>query len=249
MNTFCDKNVWILGASSGIGEALAIKLSAKGANLILSSRSYKKLKLVNEKIKGSHEISVLDVRNEKLLERTAIKIKKKYGSIDSVIFMAANYVPSTIEQLKIRDVRKIVDTNLLGVFNTIKAILPIMKQQEMGQIAICASLAGYRGLPRGQPYSSTKAAIINLVETLKIEQKDLDIKLINPGFVRTELTKKNKFKMPMIIEPERAAQIIAKGLLSGVFEIHFPITFSFFMKLIRILPSSIYFAISSHIKM
>ena len=127
------------------------------------------------------------------------------------------------------------------------ASLPILRSQGYGQLVLCGSVAGYRGLPNGQPYSATKAALINLAESLRAEERVLDIKVINPGFVRTALTDKNTFKMPMRIEPEEAARIIAEKLQTNCFEIHFPKRFTFFAKLIALLPAWLYFRCLSYL--
>jgi short-subunit dehydrogenase len=132
---------------------------------------------------------------------------------------------------------------LNGAFNAVHAVLPILKSQAHGQFVLCGSVAGYCGLPNGQPYSATKAGVINLAESLRAEEGHLDIKVINPGFVRTPLTDKNNFKMPMMIEPEEAAKIIVKGLQSKKFEIHFPKRFTFLMKILSVLPDFLYFKI------
>jgi short-subunit dehydrogenase len=155
--------------------------------------------------------------------------------------MAAIYDPAPLNQLDIKSAHQMVDINLNGAFNTVHAVLPVLKAQGHGQFALCGSVAGYRGLPNGQPYSATKAAVINLAESLRAEEHNLDIKVINPGFVRTPLTDKNDFKMPMIIEPEEAAKIIARELQTNCFEIHFPKRFTYIVKLLRILPSRQFF--------
>ena len=134
-----------------------------------------------------------------------------------------------------------VDINFKGALNVVHAALPVLKKRVHGQLALCGSVAGYRGLPYSQPYGATKAALISLAESLKVENEELDIKVINPGFVRTPMTDKNDFKMPMIIEPEEAAKIIAKELQTSRFEIHFPKRFTFLVKLLALLPSFLYF--------
>ena len=124
----------------------------------------------------------------------------------SVIFMAAVYSPVSLSEMDIEEAKKIIDINLNGALNTIYAVLPILEKQGDGQLVLCGSVAGYRGLPNGQPYSATKAAIINIAESWKAEHPELDVKVINPGFVKTPLTDKNKFKMPMMIEPENGGR-------------------------------------------
>ena len=246
MTSFKDKHIWIIGASSGIGEALAKELSAQGAQLILSARSEEKLNNLNETMDNKHTVLTVDAGSPDSLLSTAQKIEK----IDSVVFMAAIYAPHSNETKDISFIHEMIKVNLGGAFNTVNAVLPVFEKQGFGQIALCASVAGYRGLPYGQPYCATKAAIINYAESLKIEleNKNIDIKVINPGFVKTPLTDKNDFPMPMMISAEDAAQSLAKGLKSNSFEIHFPKKFTFIMKIIDILPRFLYFPLSRIMK-
>ena len=244
MNNYTDKNIWIIGASSGIGRALAVELSRRGATLALSARSEGKLQSLNEELGGGHIVLPFDVSNTYSYEQAAQELERKFTRIDSTLFLAALYSPNSLEAMDIDEAKAMVDVNLNGALNTIHCVLPILKKQKGGQLALCGSVAGYRGLPNGQPYSATKAAVINLAESLKAEHSEFDIKVINPGFVRTPLTDKNDFKMPMMIEPEQAAEIIAKELLTSRFEIHFPKGFTFFLKFIALLPSRLYFKIA-----
>ena len=247
---FKDQVVWIIGASSGIGHALACELDGQGAILALSARSQNDLDQLNQSLGNRHKVFCLDITDADLTQRTAHAISSALGRIDRVIFLAAIYTPMQTYKLNLPVVKKIVETNLTGAFHVTQAVLPLLREQTgFSQFALCASVAGYTGLPGGQPYSATKAALINLAETLYAEYKDhIDIKLINPGFVRTALTDKNTFKMPMMIEPEQAAQEIAKGLRSSHFEIHFPKAFTTFLKLIRILPYPLAFWVTRKIK-
>lgn len=242
MAAYTGKHIWIIGASSGIGRALAIDLAAQGAVLILSARSQDKLDELNHILGNRHSVIAVDTGDHDALTKAAHSIPK----IDSVVFMAAIYSPHSQETKNIDFIHDMINVNIGGAFNTVNAVLPIFEKQGYGQIVLCGSVAGYRGLPYGQPYCATKAAIISYAESLKIEMepKNIDIKLLSPGFVRTPLTDKNDFSMPMIIEPEEAAKAITKGLLSTNFEIHFPKKFTWIMKALRILPTSVYFFLS-----
>jgi short-subunit dehydrogenase len=133
--------------------------------------------------------------------------------------------------------------NYLGVVNCLAALLPPLRQQGHGQVLINASLAGYRGLPNAAPYGATKAALINLAESLRNEMLDEGIRLrvVNPGFVRSSLTERNDFHMPFLIEPDEAAQAILRRLDDSGFEISFPRVFALQMKLLRLLPDRLYF--------
>lgn len=244
MDRFEDKNIWIIGASSGIGDALSKELSKRGAKLVLSARSADKLEALKAGLTGDHYVCPLDISKLESLQNAVRFVQEKFRHIDSIINLAALYEPASIKDMNIEKARLLVDVNLTGSLSLIHVALPVLKLQSHGQLVLCGSVAGYRGLPNGQPYSATKAAIINLAESLKIENTDLDIKLINPGFVRTPLTDKNDFEMPMMIEPEEAAKAIADGLLKKNFEIHFPKKFTILMKILRLLPNAIYFKIA-----
>ena len=230
--------VWIIGASSGIGLALARELSMRGAILALSARRLSALEQLKSELGDRHSIFILDITDAEATLRTVDSVHTTFGRIDRIVFLAAAYTPMKIEAINITVAKHMIEVNLTSAFNLLHAVLPIFKTQKTkGQIALCGSVAGYVGLPGGQPYSATKAAIINLSESLYAECGDLiDIKLINPGFVRTPLTDKNNFKMPLLLEPEEAAKKIAEGLQTKRFEIHFPKKLTVFLKVLRLLP-------------
>lgn len=236
---YINKVVWIIGASSGIGEALAYELASRGAVLALSARNEASLKAITDKLNSNeHKIFSFDVSNAEQFKRNAHAIRANLGRIDSIIYLSAVYFPQSLKALDLYQTKEMIDINLLGAFHCIQSVLPIFIEQQTGQIALCGSVAGYIGLPNGQPYSATKAAIQNLAESLYLEHSDmLDIKLISPGFVKTPMTAKNQFKMPMMIEVDVAAKHIANGLLKNNFEIHFPKRFTYILKFINCLPN------------
>ena len=249
-NDYENQIVWIVGASSGIGLSLARELSGRGATLALSARRKDELEKLNAELGGRHKVFALDVTEADIVLRTAQALRAAFARIDRVIFLAAAYAPMQLDSLDIAVVKGTVDANLNGAFNLLNAVLPIFKtQKSKGQIALCGSVAGYIGLPGGQPYSATKAAIINLAESLHAEcHPTVDVKLISPGFVRTPLTDKNNFTMPMMIEPQEAAREIANGLLSRCFEIHFPKKFTTLLKILRLVPYGLSLRITQKIK-
>lgn len=235
--TYAGDTVWIIGASSGIGNALARTLANAQATLALSARNAEKLEALSSELPGTQFVYPMDVSDTASVSAAAQAIHSKFGDIHRIIFLAAAYEPMTLNDLDLDSVQAMLNTNLLGAFNLIEAVLPILSKQRRGQLAMCASAAGYIGLPGGQPYSASKAALINLAESLRTETPShIDIKMINPGFVRTPLTEKNDFAMPMIITPGQAAHAIAKGLHGEAFEIHFPKQFTLPMKLLATLP-------------
>lgn len=250
MRDYTNDIVWIVGASSGIGAALAREIAARGATLVLSARRKDELEILQSLLGNQHKVFPLDTTDADSTQRVAQAIYGEFGRIDRVVFLAAAYIPMNLDTLDLAQTRATIDVNLIGAFNLLHAVLPILKtQNRKGQIALCGSVAGYLGLPGGQPYSATKAAIINLAESLYAECKDrVDIKLISPGFVRTPLTDKNDFKMPMIIEPMQAAVEIADGLFSRRFEIHFPKKFTLLLKTLRLLPYGLSLRLTQKIK-
>lgn len=245
MNDYKNKTVWIVGASSGIGQALAFELHKRGANLILSARRETALHAINQQMGGVHRVIALDVSDYAAFQKASESIH----TLDSAIYMAATYNPGLIENIKLDDVYAMMNINVNGAFHFIHAVYPFFIRQKSGQIALCGSVAGYCGLPHSQPYSATKAAIINLAESLRTEAEryGIDVKLISPGFVETPLTDKNDFEMPMIMKPEDAAIELANGLLKKNFEIHFPKKFTFIVKALSWVPYKVFFNITRSI--
>ncbi|MDG1286898.1 MAG: SDR family NAD(P)-dependent oxidoreductase [Rickettsiales bacterium] len=238
--TFKNEHIWIIGASSGIGEALAKELASQGATLILSARRQEELETLNGELGGDHSVVPLDVSDSDAVQKAFKDVSLHTPKLDRVIFMAALYRPNDVDKMDVEFAKKLVEVNLLGAIYVTYATLPIFDKQKAGQLVLCGSVAGYTGLPGGQPYSATKAGIINFAESLHAEaQEYVDIKLINSGFVRTRITDKNKFHMPMRIEPEQAVKAIAKGLRARAFEIHFPKGFTLMTKFLKLLPYSL----------
>jgi len=235
------KLTWVIGASSGIGEAVARQLAIRGEKLILSGRDLRSLEWVREDLAGDgHHCLPVDVADARSVATCGQALARTFPKLDRVLFFAATYSPASFGQMDLDEVSSIVDTNLKGAFYVVETALPLMSPG--GQIALCGSVAGYRGLPRSQPYAATKAGIISLATSLRAEWGGwLDIKLINPGFVKTKLTDKNNFHMPFIITAEAAAKIIVPALDKKRFEIHFPLVFTSLLKLMSALPHGLYF--------
>ncbi|OCX66480.1 short-chain dehydrogenase [Thioclava sp. SK-1] len=223
------ETIWIIGASSGIGAALARHYAQTGAELIISARSEDKLSKIAKEI-GALPLPV-DVADRDSLRTAIDQISKP---LDRIIHLAALYDPGRIAYLDPDRAAQLVQVNLMGAFHVAQLCPPALR--EGGQLAICGSVAGYVGLPKGQMYSATKAGVMSLVESLRSETDDRDIRLISPGFVDTPLTAKNDFDMPFVIPPEQAAKAIVKGLNGRAYEVHFPIRFTLMLKLLQALP-------------
>lgn len=228
------ERIWIIGASEGIGEALAQAWAERGAKLVLSARSECKLRALCTSLGPDHLAVPLDVsRHAEVLK--AAKQLAATGPFDRIIHMAASYDPGKIVELDPDTAAQIVSVNLTGSFHIAQIAPPLLRQG--GQLAFCGSVAGYIGLPQGQIYSATKAGVINLAESLRAELAGrVDVRLISPGFVDTRLTRRNAFSMPGLIRPEQAAQNIIRGLQTSRFEVHFPYRLTLAMKLLRVLP-------------
>lgn len=232
MGHFTGKRVWIIGASSGIGEALAQALSAEGAHLILSARDEEALGRLAATC-GEAEVLPLDLARRETLEAAVAGLTNM--PLDAVVSTAALYDPARVAELDPRRTDDLVRVNLTGMLDVARLCPPLLR--DGGQLVLFGSVAGYIGLPGGQAYSATKAAVNNLAESLRIELAPrVDVRLVCPGFVRSRLTAKNDFPMPALIEPEEAARHILAGLKGRAFEIHFPKRFTLAMKLLRALP-------------
>lgn len=239
-----DRRCWILGASTGIGAALADRLAGHGARVALSARRAEPLAdMVARYGKEASLALPLDITDASALERAAAKVVKAWGGIDLVVVMAGEYKPMRAWELTVPAARSMVEVNLMGCFNSLAAVVPRLLAQGGGTIALVSSVAGYRGLPRSLVYGPTKAAVINLAEALylDLQPRGIGVCVVNPGFVKTPMTDQNDFRMPALIEPQEAAAEIVKGLEKGEFEIHFPKRFTRFLKLLRVLPYSRYF--------
>lgn len=231
MGAFTGKRIWIIGASDGIGAALASAFAAEGARLILSARNAAALRALVQDIGG--EAVPLDLARPETLAAAVAAMQP--GTLDAVICTAALYDPARVADLDPARAEDLVRVNLLGTLDVARLTPPLIR--DGGQLVLFGSVAGYIGLPGGQVYSATKAAVNNLAETLRIELAPrLDVRLVCPGFVRSRLTAKNDFPMPAMIEPEEAAAAVLAGLRSRAFEIHFPKRFTYAMKLLRALP-------------
>ena len=237
-----SKNVWITGASSGIGKAVAIKFANEGWQVAVSAR---RKELLDNLSKTNPNISSfpLDVTNRESCAEVFENILKKYSNIDLCIFSSGTYDPKTEKKINLDQIENVMKVNFFGTLNCIKAAEDDLKNKKKGHIAIVSSVAGYRGLPNSSGYGPSKAALINLSESLYFDFKRYEVKisLISPGFIKTALTDKNDFKMPFIKSPEFAADKIYNGLIkSKSFEITFPKELTIIMKLFKILPNKIY---------
>jgi NAD(P)-dependent dehydrogenase (short-subunit alcohol dehydrogenase family) len=234
------RTVWLVGASSGIGLATATALHQAGATVIVSARSQQALDEFAHEHPGSIAVAV-DVTDRAAVAAAAQRVMAQ-GRLDTVLYCAGYYKEQRATEFDLDDMLRHEQVNYVGALHVLAAVLPQLLGQDTGHISLISSVAGYRGLPKSLAYGPTKAALINLAETLYLDLQDrgIGVSLICPGFVETPLTAKNKFAMPALITPKAAAQAILNGWARGDFEIHFPRRFTLAMKLLALLPFRLY---------
>jgi len=239
------KNVWITGASSGIGKALAIKFATEGWQVASCARRENLLQVLKNNNSNIHSFP-LDVKDESRTKKVFQDIVEKFPTIDICVFCAGIHDPDAEKRLSTEKIREIMETNFFGTLNCIMAVNIYFREKQSGHISIVSSVAGYRGFPAASGYCASKSALTSLAESLYFDFKRYNVRVsvISPGFIKTPMTDKNKFPMPMIKSPEFAAEKIFNGLTKkNVFEIHFPITFTIMMKMLKIMPNWLYFFI------
>lgn len=238
--------LWLVGASSGIGRCLVQQLAAAGWRVAASARSAERLDaLAAAAGAGSVRSYPLDVTDAGAVAATVVRIEQEWGPIEMAILNAGDYEPMPLEQFDAALFRRLMEVNYMGAVHCLDALLPRLRRRRSGQVLLTASVSGYRGLPSAAPYSATKAALINLAEAVQPElaSEGVRIRVINPGFVDTPLTRKNRFAMPFLMTAEQAAARIVEKLDSSAFEIAFPRRFVWLLKVLRCLPYRAYFAL------
>lgn len=234
---------WILGGGTGIGAALAKALIARGWTVAISGRRTGTLDALKQS-HGAHPYP-LDVTDADATRAVAGTIVADLGRIDLMVFSVARKAITKTGVYDHEAFEKVIDCNLLGAMRVIDPVVAQMRAQGGGEIALVSSVAGYFGLPRSAAYSASKAAMIALAQTMRTElQRDhIAVRLISPGFVKTDFTAPNRFPMPFLMEADAAGQRIAKGLLeSRRFEIAFPLRLVLLLKIVRMLPYPVFFA-------
>lgn len=236
------RRVWVIGASSGIGAETARKLLALGARVALSAR---KAEALHEIAAGHRDALVvpLDVTRHEQVLAARDELFDTWQGIDLVLIVAGAYHEMRVDNFDMQMVNQMIDVNLRGVFHCIDAALPMVLKQPGSGIGIVSSVAGYSGLPRALAYGPTKAALINLAESMyfDLHPRGHSVYLINPGFVATQATAGNDFDMPGLISAPEAASHIVRGIERGAFHIHFPRNFTNWLRVARMLPYRWYF--------
>ena len=238
--TFAGKHYWLVGASEGLGLALAAQMRAQGARLTLSARSETALAAAARALPGVAVVP-MDVSDNAAVQRAAEQI----GPVDGVVFLAGVYWPMTGRAIDAEQLVAMCDVNFTGCARVIGAVLPGMVARGTGHVVITGSLSGFRGLPGAVGYGASKAGVMALAESLYADLRGTGIKvqLANPGFIRTRLTAKNDFSMPFLMEPEGAAREIVTLMRTTRFKANFPTVFSWIFRLSQFLPDWAYYRI------
>ena len=248
-----DGCAWVTGASSGIGRAVALALARKGWRVVVSARGRDGLaSLASEAagLKGSIHPCPLDVANLQEVADGYRAIDRDFGPIALAVLNAGIYLPVEITgNLDPAPFAQSVQVNYMGVVHCLAPLLPQLMARKRGHVVIVSSVTGYGGLPRAAAYGPTKAALINLAESLKfdLDRAGVGISVVCPGFVDTPATADNPFPMPFLISADIAAQRILQGLQEGRFEITFPRRFTYGLKLLNMLPYRLYFLLLKRI--
>lgn len=237
------KRAIITGASSGIGLQLARELARRGYTLALLARRAELLDALRGELGPGHIAIACDVADKSAVAEAVRSAQEQLGgAFDLAVANAGVSIPGHATKFKLDDAERVIQVNVLGMIYLFDAVIPAMVERGSGNFAGVASIAGLRGLPTAGPYSASKAAMQAFLEAARIELKPYGVAVttINPGFVATPMTEKNRFRMPFIMQPERAARIIADGIERGKRLVEFPWQMGKLMRIVRLLPDALY---------
>ena len=242
--------VWITGGSSGIGAALASEMASRGARVAITAPDPDGLLEVARAAPGQVEPVAGDVRDGEAMLELAGRVQAQLGPIDIAVLNAGIWEQFDVRRWDSAPIRRHIETNLLGMVNTLDAVVPAMLARGSGRIVGVASVAGYRGYTGAEAYGTTKAAEISLLESLRIDlaPHGVVVQTVNPGFVDTPLTRQNEFPMPFMTDVVTAATRIADGIERGKAEIVFPLPYLIGMKLVGLVPVRMYTGVSSLVR-
>ncbi|MEM8554306.1 MAG: SDR family NAD(P)-dependent oxidoreductase [Pseudomonadota bacterium] len=241
MRDFNGQTYWLVGASEGLGRAVAFELSKLGAHLIISARNAERLDALAAELPGPVKAVACDIADSDSVAAAAAEV----GDVDGMVFLAGVYWPMKAGEWDTDKALSMAEVNFNGAIRVLGAVVPAMVARKSGHIVITGSLSGFRGLPGSIGYSASKAGVMSLAECLQADLRGtgVDVQLINPGFIRTRLTDKNDFTMPFIIDPEPAAKIFVNFMGGSRFQRNFPTVFSWVFRLGRLLPDAIYYPV------
>lgn len=231
--TCTDQTWWIIGASEGLGRALAHTLDREGAKLILSARSPERLNVVAQNLRDATAVP-MDVSDVQSVQHAIAALPDVHG----IIYCAGLYDPMSTQDWNAETAEAICDVNFMGAMRVLGRFVPRLVARKNGHVVLIGSLAGYVGLPSAIGYGASKAALIHLGENMQADLKNtgIHVQVINPGFIKTRLTDKNSFKMPMLRTPEQAATACMRAIKSKRLHNSFPAPFSWVFRIAALLP-------------
>lgn len=237
---FAGKRYWLVGASEGLGLALAQELVAEGAAVILSARDPARLAEARSKVAGAGAV-VVDVADAASVSAAVAEV----GAVDGVVFLAGVYWPMTAQAADAAQLETMCDVNFTGCARVVAAVLPAMLARGAGHLVITGSLSGFRGLPGALGYAASKAGVMALAESLHADLRGsgIRVQLANPGFIRTRLTAKNDFSMPFLMEPAQAAAEMLALMKTTRFKRSFPMVLSWLFRGSQFLPDWLYYRV------
>lgn len=237
------KRYWLVGAGDGLGRALAHDLSKAGVEVIVSSRSEDKLAALVDELPGKASYQTVDIADTDSVKAAAEAI----GDIDGLVLLAGVYWPFSAKDWNPEQAVAMADINFTGFMRVLGQVVPKFVERDEGHILLTSSLTGFRGLPGSIGYTASKAATMSLAECMyaDLRKTGVRVQVANPGFIKTQLTEKNDFKMPFIMEPEDAAREMFEFMLTDNFKKSFPTAFSLVFRGSQFLPDWLYYRIFS----
>ncbi|MGY6411057.1 MAG: SDR family NAD(P)-dependent oxidoreductase [Alkalilacustris sp.] len=238
MRDWAGKRYWLVGASEGLGRALAHRLSRVGCRLVLSARSAERLEALAAELPGVSEIVPMDVADMGSVRAAAAKV----GDLGGLVFLSGVYWPFGAQEWDAEQAVTMADVNFTGALRVLGEVVPGMVARGQGHIVLTGSLAGFAGLPNSIGYGSSKAGLMHLASSMRcdLQGRGVTVQLANPGFIRTRLTDKNEFRMPFLMEPEGAADVMFRHMCGDSFSVSFPGLFSLLFRGANILPNGLH---------
>ncbi|MEM7296326.1 MAG: SDR family NAD(P)-dependent oxidoreductase [Pseudomonadota bacterium] len=241
MRKLGGKRYWLVGASEGLGRALAHKLSEAGVDVVVSARSQERLDALAAELPGPAQAVACDVASRE----SCVAAAEAAGDIDGIVFLAGLYWPMSTTDWDAEQAETMADINFTGAFRAIGAVMPQFLERGRGHVVITGSLSGFRGLPRALGYSASKAGVMALAESMysDLRGSGIDVQVANPGFIKTRLTDKNSFQMPFLMTPEDAADHMLRHMRSHRFKVSFPWAFSLLFRFSQFWPDWLYYRV------
>lgn len=239
MREWAGKRYWLVGASEGLGRALAEHMSRAGVHLVLSARDQGRLEALAAELPGPATVAPCDIADDASVAAAA----EIAGDVDGIVVLAGVYWPLAAQEWDAAKVTAMCDVNFTGTARVLGKVVPQMVARDAGHIVITGSLSGFRGLPGAQGYAASKAGVMAMAESLEcdLRRTGVSVQLANPGFIKTRLTDKNDFSMPFIMEPDEAARIMFDFMQTERFKLSFPTLFSWVFRGSQFLPDWAYY--------